>query len=102
MFLKRCLEIYQLHHAYILTVPGLALEAALKKIKVKLELSTDMVFYLWLNKELEVKYVTLLIDMKKANNKHIKIMMKIKYRHILNIGMQLRCNMIQQCPKSCL
>ena len=63
-FRKRCLEIYQLDHANILTVPGLALEDTFKKIKVKLELLTDMIFYLWLNKELEVKYVTVLIDMK--------------------------------------
>ena len=63
-FRKRCLEIYQLDHPNILTVPGLALEDTFKKIKVKLELLTDMIFYLWLNKELEVKYVTVLIDMK--------------------------------------
>ena len=37
-----CLEIYELDPAKVLSVPGLAWQAALKKTKVKLDLLTDI------------------------------------------------------------
>ena len=37
-----CIEIYELDSACFLTLPGLAWQAALKKIKVKLDLLTDI------------------------------------------------------------
>ena len=41
-FQNMCLEIYELDPAHFLTALGLAWQAALKKIKVKLDLLTDI------------------------------------------------------------
>ena len=62
-FRKMCLEIYQLDSAKFLSAPKLAWYTALKKSKIKLELITDTDMLLMVEKELEVEYVTLLIDM---------------------------------------
>ena len=40
--LEICLEIYKLDPAKLLSAPGLALQGALKKTKVKLDLLTDI------------------------------------------------------------
>ena len=58
-----CLEIYQLGPAKFISAPGLVWQAAFKKTKIKLELLTDMDMLLMVDDELEVEYVTLLIDM---------------------------------------
>ena len=60
-----------------LTTPRLALQAALKRTKVKLDLL----------KVSQEEYVTLFIDMKKLITKTLKIMIKTKNLHVLNIGM---------------
>ena len=48
-----------------LLVPRLVWQVALKKIKVKLELLTDIDMLLMVEKELEVEHVSLLIDIQK-------------------------------------
>ena len=44
-FGNTCLEIYEIDPAKFLSAPELAWQAALKKTKVKLDLSTDMICY---------------------------------------------------------
>ena len=44
-FINMCIEIYELNPAKFLSAPGLALQAALEKTKVKLELLTDIEEY---------------------------------------------------------
>ena len=61
-FRNMCIEIYELDPAKFLSAPGLAQQAALKKIKVLLDLLTDIHMH---KKVLEKEYVTLFIDMEK-------------------------------------
>ena len=49
-FRNMCLEIYELYPAKKFLAPGLALQAALKKTKVKLDLLTDIDMLLILEK----------------------------------------------------
>ena len=49
-FRKMHLEIYEQDPAKFLLVPGLTCQAALKKTKVELELSTDIVMLLMIKK----------------------------------------------------
>ena len=49
-FRKMCLEIYELNPTKVLSAPGLAWQAALKKTKVKLELLTDIDMILMLKR----------------------------------------------------
>ena len=60
-----CFEIQELDSARFLSAPGLALKAALKKTKVKLDLLTDMDVTLMVQKVLEEEDVTVFINMKK-------------------------------------
>ena len=60
-----CFEIQELDSARFLSAPGLALKAALKKTKVKLDLLTDMDVTLMVEKVLEEEDVTVFINMKK-------------------------------------
>ena len=57
------LEIYKLRK--IFSAPGLALQAALKKTNVKLDLLTDIDMLLMVEKVLEEEYITLFFDMQK-------------------------------------
>ena len=50
-FSKMCLNIYQLDPAKFLSAPGLAWQAALKKTEEKLELLTDIVMLLMVDKK---------------------------------------------------
>ena len=50
-FHKKCIEICVLHSANFLSAPGLALKAFLKKIKLELELLTDIDILLIVEKE---------------------------------------------------
>ena len=59
---KMCLEIYQLDPAKFLSAPGSAWQAALKKAKVELELSTDIDMFLIVKKGIRGG---ILIDMQK-------------------------------------
>ena len=81
-----CLELYQVDPAKFLSAPGLAWQAALNKIKLKLKLLTDIYMLFMVEKELEVEYAILLIDMQKLIINIWKITI-IKKCSILNIGM---------------
>ena len=56
-------EDYHLDPAKVLSAPGLAWQAALKKAEAKLELLTDIDMLLMVEKKLEEEYVTQVIDM---------------------------------------
>ena len=87
IFRNMCLKIFELDPARLLSASGLLWQAALKKSKVKLDLLTDIDLLLMVEKVLEEECVTLFTDMQKLITNTWKIMMKIKNRHILNIGM---------------
>ena len=56
-FRNKCIEIYELDPAHILSAPGLAWQAYLKKMGVELELLIDTDMSLMVKKELEAEYV---------------------------------------------
>ena len=87
IFRNMCLKIFELDPARLLSASGLLWQASLKKSKVKLDLLTDIDLLLMVEKVLEEECVTLFTDMQKLITNTWKIMMKIKNRHILNIGM---------------
>ena len=74
-----CLELYDFDPACFFYC------TSLKKTKVKLDLLTDIIILLMVGKVIRERYVTLFIDMQKLINTGM-IMLKIKNRHILNIG----------------
>ena len=89
-FRNMCLKIYEIDRARIqidptrvLTAPGLVWQAALKKDKVKLDLLTDIDKLLMVGKSIRGGICHSIYRYAKANNKY----MKIKNRHIFNIGM---------------
>ena len=71
-----CLTIIELDPAKILSAPGLAWQAPLKKTKVKLDLVTDIDV---INDRKR--------DMKKLITNTWKITIKMKNFHVFNIGM---------------
>ena len=81
-FRNMCIEIYELDPAKFLSASELALQAALKKAKVKLELLADIDILLMVEKVIR----GLLIDMQNLMTNISKIMIKTKNRDILNIG----------------
>ena len=67
------LKIYQLDPAKFLSAPGLAWQvAALKKIEIKLELSTDMDILLMVEKGIRGEICNKIHRYAKANNKYMK------------------------------
>ena len=86
-FQKMCLEIYELDLAYFLSALGLAWQVTLEKTKVKLDLLTDIDMLLMVEKVSEEEYATLFINMQNLITSTSKIMIKIKNRHIFNVGM---------------
>ena len=89
-FRNMCLNIYEIDRARIqidptrvLTAPGLVWQVALKKDKVKLDLLTDIDKLLMVGKSIRGGICHSIYRYAKANNKY----MKIKNRHIFNIGM---------------
>ena len=64
-FRDKCIEIYGLDPAHFLSEPGLVWQVCLKKIKVKLELLTDIDMLLYLKKGLEMEFVKQYIGMLK-------------------------------------
>ena len=56
-FRNKCIEIYELDPAHILSALGLACQAYLKKMGVELELLIDTNMSLMVKKELEAEYV---------------------------------------------
>ena len=80
IFWNICLKIYELILANFLSAPGLAWQGALKKTKVKLDLSS------YIARLLEEEYVTQFIKMQKLITNTWKVIIKMKNRHIFNIG----------------
>ena len=64
-FRNKCIEIYELDPAHILSAPGLAWQACLKKTEVELELLTNIDMLLMAEMELEAEYVKQYINMLK-------------------------------------
>ena len=84
-FRKMCLKIYQLDPAKFLSAPGLAWQvAALKKIEIKLELSTDIDILLMVEKGIRGEICNKIHRYAKANNKYMKDYDKNKESSYLN------------------
>ena len=67
-FRKMCLKIYHLDPAKLLSAPGLAWQGALKKTKVKLELSTDIDMLIMVEKGIRGGICHAIHRYAKANN----------------------------------
>ena len=73
MYLRTmCLEIYGLDSAKFLSARGLALQAALKKTKVKLDLLTDIDMLLMVEKGIRGGICHSIYKYAKADNKYMK------------------------------
>ena len=70
--LEMCLKIYELDPVKFLLAPGLAWQAALKKIEVNLELLTDIDMLLMVEKGLRGGICHEIHQYAKANNKYMK------------------------------
>ena len=82
-----CLKIYKLEPLRFLSALGLAWKAALKSTKVKLDLLTDIDMLLLVEKGIRGGICHSIYRYTKANNKYMKNYDKIKYCHIVNLGM---------------
>ena len=71
-FRNMCIGIYEFDHAKFLSAPGLAWQAALKKTKVKLDLSTDIDMLLMVEKGIRGEICLSIYRYEKANNKYMK------------------------------
>ena len=77
-FRKMCLEIYELDLAKFLWAPGLAWQAVLRNAKLKIELLTDVDMLLMIEKEIRRGICHSINRYKKANNKLLKNMIKMR------------------------
>ena len=68
----KCIEIYELDHAYFLSAPGLAWQACLTKIGIKLELLKDIDMLLMIEKGIRGDICHSAHRHSKANNKYMK------------------------------
>ena len=84
-FRNTCLKVYQLDPAHFLSLPGLAWKACLKKMSIKLELLTDYDMLLMLEEGIRGGICHSIHRYAKANNKYMKITMKIKTLNMFNI-----------------
>ena len=71
-FTNKCIEIYELDPAHFLSAPGLAWQACLKKIEIKLELLTDIDMLLMVEKGIRGGIYHAIHRYSKANNKYMK------------------------------
>ena len=71
-FRDKCIEIYELDPAHLLSAPGLAWQACLKKIKVELELLTDNDMLIMFEEGNRGGMCQETYRYAKANNKYIK------------------------------
>ena len=71
-FRNTCLEIYEVEPAKIFSAPGLAWQAALKKIKLILDLLTDITILLMVEKGMRGGICHCIYRYAKANNKYMK------------------------------
>ena len=69
---NKCIEIYVLDPAHVLSVPGLAWQTCLKKTKIKLELLTDIHMLLMVEKGTRGGICQVIHRYAKANNKYMK------------------------------
>ena len=76
--LEICLEIYKLDPAKFLSAPGLAWQVTLKKIKVKLDLLTDINMLLTVEKGIRGGICHSIYGYARANNKYVKVYHKNK------------------------
>ena len=71
-FRNKCLEVYELDRAHILSLPGLAWQACLKKTNVKLELLTDYDMLLMVEEGTKGGICHSIHRYAKANNKYVE------------------------------
>ena len=71
-FRNKSIEIYELDYAHFLSAPGLALQACLKKTRVKLESLTDIDMLLIVEKGIRGGICNSIHRYAKANNKYMK------------------------------
>ena len=71
-FRKKCIEIYELDPAHVLSAPGLAWQACLKNTGTKLELLTDINIFLITKKGFEVGICHAIHRYTESNNKCMK------------------------------
>ena len=71
-FRNKCIEIYELDSAHFLSAPGLAWQACLKKIAVRLKFLTDIDMFLMVEKEIRGRICHAIHRYAKANNKYKK------------------------------
>ena len=76
--LEICLEIYKLDPAKFLSAPGLVWQITLKKIKVKLDLLTDINMLLTVEKGIRGGICHAIYGYARANNKYVKVYHKNK------------------------
>ena len=67
-----CIEIYELDPAQLLSAPGIAWQACLKKTRVNLELLTDIDMLLMVEKGIRGEICQATHGYAKANNKYMK------------------------------
>ena len=72
IFRNICIKIYELDPAKLLSVPGLAWQAALKKTKSKLDLLTDIYMLLMAEKGIRGGICHSIYQYAKPNNKYMK------------------------------
>ena len=86
-----CLKFYELDPAKFLSASGLAWQAALRKIKLILQLNllTDIDMLLRVEKGVRGGICHSINRYAKANNKHMEDYDKKKNRHIFNIGVEI-------------
>ena len=71
-FIGKCIEIYELDPAHLLSAPGLAWQACLKNTKVKLELLTDIDMLLMVKKGIRGGICQAIRRHAKVINKYMK------------------------------
>ena len=86
-FRNMSLEIYEPDPEEFLSAPGLTWQAALKRIKVKLDLLTDINMFWMVEKGIRGALWTVFIDVQKLRINIWKIMITTKNHHIFNIRM---------------
>ena len=81
-FRDECIEIYGFDPFHFLSAPGLAWQACLKITNVNLELLTDIDMLLMIKAGIRERMCKAVHKYAKANNKHMKIMIKALNHHI--------------------
>ena len=99
-----CLEIYKLGPTHFLTAPGLAWQTALKEIKVKLDLLTDIDMLLMVEKGVRGKICHSIYRYAKANNKYMKHYDESKESPYFNTAQKMRFSIkdfFSKCDQIC-